>query len=206
MGLPDEDKPTGYRYANGKLKADFEIIRTLAHNRGATWTEKATESHSKVASTTLTAHSFSGIDSCKDFGTVYAAAKKIYEETLKGVEQDVKDYQEKLLQVAKHLEDRDNSASDVFAGLATSDPSRRQDLHGDAQNKQANTTKQAEDAEAVQDKAVQDSAAAGQQPATQQPGGQDGTPPAPATGDNTVGGGAPPAQSDPNQTQVKASR
>ena len=51
MGLPDDDKPTGYRYTNGKLKADFEIIRTLAHNRGATWTEKATESRAKVAST-----------------------------------------------------------------------------------------------------------------------------------------------------------
>lgn len=201
MGLPDEDKPTGYRYANGKLKADFEIIRTLAHNRGATWTEKATESHSKVASTTLTANSFSGIDSCKEFGTVYAAAKKIYEDTLKGVEQDVKEYQDKLLQVATHLEDRDNRAGDVFAGLATHDPSARQDLHADAQNKQANSTKQAEDAETVQDEAALKAPPAGQQPA-----GQDGTPPAPATDDNTVGGGAPPAQTNDGQTQVKASR
>ncbi|MFC8502783.1 hypothetical protein ACFUC1_10500 [Pedococcus sp. NPDC057267] len=211
MGLPDEDKPTGYRYANGKLKADFEIIRTLAHNRGATWTEKATESHAKVASTTLTANSFSGIESCRDFGTVYAAAKQIYEDTLKGVEEDVKEYQEKLLQVARHLEDKDNRASDVFAGLATSDPSRRQDLHSDAQNKHANASKEAEHAEAVQDEAVRQSSAAdqhgaGQQPAGQQPGVQDGAPPAPATGDNTVGGGAPPAPAGDSQTQVKASR
>jgi hypothetical protein len=201
MGLPDEDKLTGYRCADGKLKADFEIIRTLAHKRGATWTEKATESHRKVAGTTLTANSFSGIDSCRDFGTVYAAAKKIYEDTLKGVEQDVREYQEKLLQVAKHLEDRDNSAGDVFAGLATSDPSRRQDLHADAQNQQANASKEAEDAEAVQDEAALQSPPAGQQPA-----GPDGTTTAPATDDNTVGGGAPPAQTGDGQTQVKASR
>ncbi|MDU0312366.1 hypothetical protein RKE38_01605 [Phycicoccus sp. M110.8] len=205
MGLPDEDKPTGYRYANGKLKADFEIIRTLAHNRGATWTEKATESHSKVASTTLTASSFSAIDSCKEFGTVYAAAKKIYEDTLKGVEQDVKEYQDKLLQVAKHLEDRDNRAGDVFAGLAGTHAGSRQDLHADAQNKQANSTKQAEDAESLQEQAKVE-----QQDGSGQPTGQAGdnapvTPPDTAP-DNSIGGPSTSTQTDDGKTQVKASR
>ena len=205
MGLPDEDKPTGYRYANGKLKADFEIIRTLAHNRGATWTEKATESHSKVAGTTLTAHSFSGIDSCTDFGTVYAAAKKIYEDTLKGVEQDVKEYQDKLLQVAKHLEDKDNSAGDVFAALATADAGAQPKLHADAENKQANSTKQAEDAETLQEQAKDE-----EHDGTGQPGGQadDNAPvtPSDTPSDNSIGGPSTTTQTDDGQTQVKASR
>jgi hypothetical protein len=202
MGLPDDDKPTGYRYANGKLKADFEIIRTLAHNRGATWTEKATESRTKVSGTTLTAHSFSGIESCRDFGTVYAAAKKIYEDTLKGVEQDVKEYQEKLLAVAKHLEHRDHSASDVFSALATSDPSRGQALHADEQNTQANSTEQAEDAETLQQQAEdEERGGAGRQADDNAPVTQADTPP-----DNSIGGPSTTSQTDDGQTQVKAAR
>ena len=207
MGLPDEDKPTGYRYANGKLKAEHEIISSLATSRGTAWIHDAKVSHAKVSQTTLTADSFSAIESCREFGTVYAAAKAIYEDTLKGVQQDVAEYQQKLLEVAKHLKERDDRAGEVFATLATKDRSRREDLHADAQNEQANSTQQARDAEAVQDEAAKQAPSAGQVPAGGQSGsGPDGTAPAPAGNDNTVGGGAPPSQPAGDQTQVKASR
>jgi hypothetical protein len=201
VGLPDEDKPIGYRYKNGQLKADFEIIRTLATSRGSWWTEKATDSHGKVTRTTLTAESFSGIDSCKEFGTVYAAAKTIYEETLKGIQQDVKDYQDKLLQVAKHLEDKDNQAEQVFAGLAA--PAEPTVLHGDKRNDEANKTEEAEEAEQTQEAAQKDAAAG--TPTGEAPTGDGSGDPAPDTsGDDVVDPGA--TETDEGQTQVKASR
>lgn len=198
MALPDEDRQQvqGYRYTNGKLKADFEIIRTLAHNRGAVWTDKATTSRSKVVKTTLDASSFSDIPSCKEFGSVYAAAKSIYEETLKGIEQDVKDYQAKLLQVAKHLEDKDNQAGEVFAALAA--PSAEPPLHSTDRHTKANETQEARDAERLQAQATQEANEAGADPSSGGKGA-DGTdnsvPPASTdtSGDNLVNPGGPPA-------------
>jgi hypothetical protein len=217
MGLPDEDKPTGYRYANGKLKAQHDIISSLATTRGAAWIHDAEQSHAKVSRTTLTADSFSAIESCRSFGTVYAAAKTIYEDTLKGVQKDVAEYQQKLLEVAQHLKERDDRAGEVFAALATTDRSRREDLHADAQNQQANSSQQARDAEVVQDEAAEQassdgqsqaggpSQAGGQSQAAGQPGaGADGTPP--AGDENSVGGGAPPSPPAGDQTQVRAAR
>ncbi|KQU66463.1 hypothetical protein [Phycicoccus sp. Root101] len=207
MALPDEDRQQaqGYRFTNGKLKADFEIIRTLANNRGAAWTERATGSRSKVVGTTLDADSFSGIDSCKEFGSVYATAKQIYEDTLKGVEQDVKDYQEKLLQVATHLEDKDNRAGEVFATLAA--PKAAENLHSTQRNTRANETQEARDAEKVQEQARKDAVDGGTGQAGDQGTGQ-GTDPAagpqPATGTDNVMG-APPAPDD-GDTAVQASR
>lgn len=202
MALPDEDRQhqQGYRYSNGRLKADFEIIRSLANNRGAEWTDRATGSRSKVVGTTLDADSFSGIDSCKEFGSVYATAKQIYEDTLKGVEQDVKDYQQKLLQVATHLEEKDNRAGEVFAGLAA--PRAAEHLHSSQRNTEANTTQEARDAEKVQEQARKDALAG----SDQGPGRSDGpgaTAP-PATGTDNVMG-APPATDD-GDTAVQASR
>lgn len=197
MGLPDEDRQPvqGYRFSNGKLKADFEIIRTLANNRGAAWTERATGSRSKVVGTTLDANSFSGIDSCKEFGSVYATAKQIYEDTLKGVEQDVKDYQEKLLEVATHLEDKDNRAGEVFAALAA--PKAKEGLHSTQRNTAANESQEARDAEKVQEQARKEAAAGGQPGA----GPTRAAPPASGT-DNVMG--APPATD--GDTAVQASR
>ena len=208
MALPDEDRQQvqGYRYTNGKLKADFEIIRTLAHNRGAVWTDKATTSRSKVVGTTLDASSFSDIPSCKEFGSVYAAAKKIYEETLKGIEQDVKDYQAKLLQVAKHLEDKDNQAGEVFAALAVPDAAPA--LHSTDRNTKANESQEARDAERLQAQATKE---ANQAPTTPSGAGADGTdnsvPPASTdtSGDNLVNPGGPPPAPE-GDTSFQASR
>lgn len=197
MALPDEDRQQlqGYRFTNGKLKADFEIIRTLANNRGAAWTESATGSRSKVVGTTLDAGSFSGIDSCKQFGAVYTTAKQIYEETLKGVEEDVKAYQEKLLQVATHLEDKDNRAGEVFAALAT--PAAQNSLQSKVRNTRANEGQEAVEAEHTQEEAAQQVEQAeeqqGQGPAGT-PGANGGHPGA----DNAVGGTTPPASGTSN--------
>lgn len=227
MALPDEDQQQlqGYRFTNGKLKADFEIIRTLANNRGAVWTEKATGSRSKVVGTTLDASSFSGIDSCKQFGSVYTTAKQIYEETLKGVEEDVKAYQDKLLQVATHLEDKDNRAGEVFAALAA--PAAQDSLQSNVRNTQANEGQDAVEAEHAQEQAAQQVEQAGQQghgpdggpggngdhgggagPDGGHPGADNavgGTAPAGSGTDNLVTPGAAPA-TDEGDTTVQASR
>jgi len=210
MALPYEDRQQlqGYRYTNGKLKADFEIIRTLAHNRGADWTDKASTSRSKVVGTTLDASSFSDIPSCREFGSVYAAAKKIYEETLQGIEQDVKDYQAKLLQVAKHLEDRDNQAGEVFAALAA--PNAEPALHSTERNTKANETQEARDAERLQEQATQDANHAGADHASGGSGAQgtdNAVPPASTdtSGDNLVNPGGPPAAPEGDQS-FQASR
>lgn len=206
MALPDEDRQQaqGYRYTNGKLKADFQIIRTLAHNRGADWTDKATTSRSKVVGTTLDASSFSDIPSCREFGAVYTAAKRIYDETLQGIEQDVKDYQTKLLQVAKHLEDKDNQAGEVFAALAVPDAAPA--LHSTDRNTKANKTQEARDAEKLQDQASKDASKAGADPAT----GVDTDTSVPAAGTDTSGDdlvtpGGPPAAPEGDQS-FQASR
>lgn len=210
MALPDEDRQQlqGYRFTNGKLKADFEIIRTLAHNRGAVWTDKATTSRSKVVGTTLDASSFSDIPSCREFGAVYSAAKKIYEETLTGIEQDVKDYQAKLLQVAKHLEDKDNQAGEVFAALAA--PNAEPALHSTDRHTRANETQEARDAEQLQEQATQEANQAGADPSSgdQGAGGTDNAVPPTSTdtsGDNLVNPGGPPAAPEGDQS-FQASR
>ncbi|GAA1238541.1 hypothetical protein [Oryzihumus leptocrescens] len=106
----------GGGYPGGQhAEYDFEMIRRLAHSKGAVWTEHAKASHSKVTSTGLSADSFSDIPSCQEFGQVYQAAYDIYVATLAGVQKDVKAYQEKLLAVAQHMEDRDHRAESVFA-------------------------------------------------------------------------------------------
>ena len=94
---------------------DFEMIRRLAQSKGAVWQEHARDGHTKVTQTGLTADSFSDIPSCREFGQVYQAAYDIYVATLAGVQKDVKAYQEKLLAVAQHMEDRDHRAESVFA-------------------------------------------------------------------------------------------
>jgi hypothetical protein len=207
MALPDDDRQQvqGYRFTNGKLKADFEIIRTLAHNRGAVWTDKAGTSRSKVVGTTLDASSFSDIPSCKEFGSVYAAAKRIYEETLKGIEQDVKDYQAKLLQVAKHLEDKDNQAGEVFAALAAPDATPA--LHSTDRHAKANETQEARDAERLQEEATKEANRAGADttPTDGGDGGADTPSPTDTTGDNLVNPGGPPPASEGDQS-FQASR
>jgi len=106
----------GGSYSGGQqAEYDFEMIRRLAHAKGEVWTEHARNGHSKVTQTGLTADSFSDIPSCREFGQVYQAAYDIYVATLAGVQKDVKAYQEKLLAVAQHMEDRDHRAESVFA-------------------------------------------------------------------------------------------
>lgn len=100
---------------------DFEMIRRLAHSKGAVWEDHARNGHTKVTQTGLTADSFSDIPSCREFGQVYQAAYDIYVATLAGVQKDVKAYQEKLLAVAQHMEDRDHRAESVFARFGHDD-------------------------------------------------------------------------------------
>ncbi|MGZ4750199.1 MAG: hypothetical protein ACXVYU_03925 [Oryzihumus sp.] len=112
----------GGGYSGGQhAEYDFDMIRRLAHSKGAVWTEHAKASHSKVTSTGLSADSFSDIPSCQVFGQVYQAAYDIYVATLAGVQKDVKAYQEKLLAVAQHMEDRDHRADSVFARFGHDD-------------------------------------------------------------------------------------
>ncbi|HEX8972966.1 hypothetical protein [Oryzihumus sp.] len=110
----------GGGYSGGQhAEYDFEMIRRLAHSKGAVWTEHAKTSHKKVTSTGLSADSFSDIPACQTFGQVYEAAYDIYVATLEGVQKDVATYQRNLLKVAEHMERRDHRAQSVFAGFGS---------------------------------------------------------------------------------------
>ena len=112
---------------------DFEMIRRLAHSKGAVWEDHARSGHTRVTQTGLTADSFSDIPSCREFGQVYQAAYDIYVATLAGVQKDVKAYQEKLLAVAQHMEDRDHRAESVFAHFGNDNSTLAAQRNYDAQ-------------------------------------------------------------------------
>lgn len=115
-----EAESGGPAFSGGqRTEYDFDLIRRLATSKGDHWADKARSSHHKVKQTGLTADSFSDIASCRTFGRIYEAAYDVYVATLEGVQQDVKAYQDKLLAVAQHMEDRDHRAESVFAGFAT---------------------------------------------------------------------------------------
>lgn len=124
----------GGGYSGGQhAEYDFDMIRRLAQSKGAVWQEHARDGHTKVTQTGLTADSFSDIPSCREFGQVYQAAYDIYVATLAGVQKDVKAYQEKLLAVAQHMEDRDHRAESVFAHFGNDDSTLATQRSYDAQ-------------------------------------------------------------------------
>ncbi|MGN6635598.1 MAG: hypothetical protein ACTHJ6_09080 [Oryzihumus sp.] len=144
------------------------------------------------------ADSFSDIPSCREFGQVYQAAYDIYVATLAGVQKDVKAYQEKLLAVAQHMEDRDHRAESVFAHFGNDHSTLATQRNYDAQTH----TGEAADASDVIHKAAdqQHPGSAAAEPTSTDGSGAASVTPAPTDSAPTT---APaPAQ---GQTKVQAS-
>lgn len=164
-----------------------DYMQTLATSRQKQWNTEAAASRAKIKDNSLRQEHFGDLGAFRAFGQVYMAARAIYLDTLKGVDEDLDAAAAGIVSSAKQMKDKDDEAGAAFIALrsrwANGMASRAQQVaaSGSAQAQQAEGAQQQAKAETAEAPAA-GAPAPGSAPAGGAPASGSAPAPAPAPG------------------------
>jgi hypothetical protein len=94
-----------------------EYMQTLASSRQKKWTADASAGRAKIKDNSLRLEHFGDLAPLQSFGHVYMAARQVYLDTLKGVDEDLEAAAAGIVSSAKQMKDRDDQAGEAFITL-----------------------------------------------------------------------------------------
>lgn len=107
----------GLAASSAALTVSIENIKQIATNTLGTLTDQTSTSTDAFRSRSAVTSSFSDYPLAKTVGTQHEAAREVFKATIKGVLDDLTNFQTQLLACAKEYENTDDAASAALAAV-----------------------------------------------------------------------------------------